>query len=401
MAPVKLTPFQGQRLVLVAGAVGAIGIVLSVIGLFLQPRLALCGWLIAFSWAVSIALGALIFLMIGYAAGARWPVAVRRLTESVTSTLPVLAVALVPILLGAGELYLWIRPPAHLNEHARALLAHKAPYLNQPFFAARGIFYFLLWVGIGWLLRRWSFQRDDITGAVVAPERPHHRERRLSAAMLPPVGLTLTFASFDWLMSLQPEWYSTAFGVYYFAGGFVASLGLVTTLAYLTRRSGLVAEKLTPFHFHALGRLLLAFSVFWAYIAFFQAMLIQIANRPEEVTFFIARIHGGWGITVWILIFGRFVLPFFLLLPRSLKLRPEVVAAVGAWIVATHYVDIYWLVAPAIEGHSAVPTWLDLAALAGLAGTSVACAGWCLRGKVLLPVNDPLLDEALAYRSAP
>lgn len=399
MAAVTLAPFRGRRVLRVAAVVGAFGVLLSLVGLVFQPRLALSAWLVAFSWAVSIALGALIFLMCGYAAGAGWPVAVRRFTEAVTSTLPVLALALVPVLLGAEELYLWIHPPAHLGEEARRLLEHKAPYLNLPFFAARGVVYVVLWASIAWALQRWSFRGDRLREPASGP--PHRKERALSAAMLPPVGLTLTFASFDWLMSLQPEWFSTAFGLYYFAGGFVASLGLVAALAHAAQRSGLVEDKLTAFHFHALGRLLFAFSVFWAYIAFFQALLIQLANKPEEVTFFIARIHGGWGVAVWLLIFGRFLLPFFVLLPRSVKLRPPVVAGVGVFIVATHYLDIYWLVAPTVDGHGALPTWHDLAALAGVGGTSVAFAAWSLRGRPLLPVNDPLLDQALAYRSAP
>jgi len=398
MAEVKLAPFRGDRVVLVAGLVGLIGLVGSAVGLVVQPRLALAGWLVAFAYVVSIALGALVFLMIGYAAGSRWPVAVRRLTEGVASALPVLALGMIPVLAGAGRIYVWVDPPPQLDEHTLELIHHKAPYLNVPFFAIRGAFYFVVWIVVAWLLRRWSLGRDD---EPQSDDRPHRKERILSAAMLPAVGLTITFASFDWLMSLQPKWFSTAFGLYYFAGGFVASLGLIAALAHGATRAGLLDDKLTRFHFHALGRLVLAFSVFWAYIAFFQALLIQIANLPEEVTFFLERIHGGWGVTVWVLIFGRFVIPFFLLLPRSIKMRPKVLAGVGLWVLALHYVDIYWLVAPRIAGHPAWPTWLDLTALAAIGGLAVAFAAASLRGKPLLPVNDPLLDDALAYRSAP
>ncbi len=180
-------------------------------------------------------------------------------------------------------------------------------------------------------------------------------------------------------------WHSSIFGIYLFAGGFVGALGLISLLAHATRRSGLVGDGITRNHFHALGRLLFAFTIFWAYIAFFQAMLIRIANLPEEVRFYLPL--------------GHFVLPFLLLLPRSVKLRPAWVAAVGAWIVFFHFLDVYWLVLPVVPGRGALPSWLDVAALTGLVGVCVAFAAWRLRGRPLIPVDDPLLDESIRYES--
>ncbi len=390
MAALTLAPFRGSRFIAIAAAVGVAGLGLSIAGFWLSPALALGGWLTAFGCAVSIALGALIFLMSSHAAGARWPVAVERLLVAIIAPLPLLALAFVPIAVGAAELYLWADPPHGLPAHLTRLLAHKAPYLNLPFFVVRTIFYFAVWIGVAWWLARWSL--GD-------PKPASGRPRALSAGMLPLIGLTLTFASFDWLMSLEPEWFSAAYGLYYFAGGFVASLGVLSALAFVARRAGLV--ELSPWHFHALGRLLLAFSILWAYIAFFQAMLIQLANKPEEVTFYVHRLEGGWQIVTWLVAAGRFAVPFLLLLPRAIKLRPGWVGAAGAWIAVLHYLDVYWLVAPAIDGHGAWPSWLDVTALAAVGGLSSAYAGWRLRGRRLVPLSDPLLAEAIAYRSAP
>jgi hypothetical protein len=402
VAPVNLTPYRGRRLLLASLLVGAVGIALWILGLLLDPVRALYGWLIAFCFGVSIAIGALIFLMCHETMGAAWPVAVRRLTEAVVGALPVLAVAFVPVAIGATTIYLWADPPAEIDAHLRELLHHKSAYLNVPFFVVRGVVFLAIWIGIASLLRRWSFA-TDATARAGAPRRRarqiQRRARALSAVALPIVGITVTFAAFDWLMSLQPAWFSSAFGIYYFAGGFVASLGLITILAHATRRSGAVGEAIARPHFHALGRLLFAFSIFWTYIAFFQAMLIQLANKPEEVTFYLERLDGGWKAVAAFLVIGRFVILFFVLLPRAIKFRPAAMAAMGAWIVFVHYVDIYWLIAPALREHGVLPTWHDVVALVGLGGLAVAFAAWRLQGKWLVPAGDSRFAKAIHYES--
>jgi hypothetical protein len=246
------------------------------------------------------------------------------------------------------------------------------------------------------VLCRWSTRRDAAASSAVSAA-PHARERAFSSAVLPLVALALTFAAFDWLMSLQPFWTSTVFGVYYFAGGFVASLGLIAALSHLARRSG--ATLIRPPHFHALGRLMFGFTVFWAYIAFFQAMLMNLANRPEEVVFYVRRLEGGWKSVAWALLFVRFVIPFLVLLPRSIKFRSGVVALVGSGLVIGHYLDIYWLVMPILDGDGPVVNVWDAAALCAIAGTCGLAAALWLRGKALVPVNDPLLQQSALYRS--
>lgn len=383
------TRFRGGRLLAVAGALGLGGLSLTALGLAVAPARALFAWLAAFTFVASVALGALCFLLIVHAAASTWPVAVRRLTEAVAGTFPLLALAFVPVVVGAAHIYPWAHPEAVEDPHLRHLIAHKAPYLNVPFFALRGAFYLAVWIAVSALLRRWSFAADES-----APSR-QQQARALSAAALPLVGLTLTFAAFDWLMSLEPAWFSSVFGIYWFAGGFVASLALLAALAEAARR-GPLAAAITTSHFHALGRLVFAFSIFWAYIAYFQALLIQIANKPEEVTFYLHRIEGGWAAVAWLLAGGRFAVPFLLLLPRATKCMPRLMAALGLFLVVTHYLDCYWLVMPLAPTRH---VWIDLAALVGLTGTAVAFAAWRLRGHALLPLGDPRLEEALAYRS--
>jgi hypothetical protein len=387
--------FRGRRSLPAALLISAAGWIGVATGLGLTPRDTWFAYLAAFTFVASLALGALVFLMVGHAIGSVWNLVLRRLVEAVVGTIPVLALLFVPLLFGLDELYPWVDPDTRLPEHAQELLHHKQGYLAPGFFTARTAVYFALWTVAAVLLRRWSLAQERAASAGSA----ERRARVLSSALLPPVALAITFASFDWLMSLQPLWFSSIFGVYYFAGGFVASFGLLTVLAYAAQRTGLSAGLIRPPHYHALGRLMFAFTVFWAYATFFQAMLIQIANRPEEVEFYVARLEHGWSAVAWLLLFGHFVLPFLVLLPRAGKFRAPLMAAVGSWLVLVHYVDIYWLVAPAQPGRGPAPTLWDLVALAAVAGPASASALWQLRGRPVVPVHHPELAQSIAYRS--
>jgi hypothetical protein len=283
-----------------------------------------------------------------------------------------------------------------LSEHESHALAHKQAYLNGPFFLARAAAYVVIWGVAALVLCGRSVRRDR--GAPAPEEAVAHRaERAFSAAFLPIVCLALTFAAFDWLMSLQPFWMSSIFGVYVFAGGFVASLGLIALLAHAAASAGVAPIR--PPHFHALGRLMFGFTIFWAYIAFFQALLIALPNRPDEVVFYVQRLAGGWRAVAWALIAARFVIPFFVLLPRAIKFRGRAMAWVGAGLVLGHYLDVYWLVMPVQSGHGPLPGVWDVSALLALGGTYALSAAWWLRGKHLVPDGDPLLEQSIAYRS--
>jgi hypothetical protein len=390
--------FEGRKILRVALVVSLLGWLGLGLG-FLRDRVgSYFAYLTAFAFVTSIALGALIFLMTTYAVNARWNVAIRRLNESIVSVFPLLALLFVPIAFGLNDLYLWASPPPDLPAHELHLLHHKQVYLNQPFFLLRSGGYFLLWMVSAFLLCRWSLRRDSRDPAPVPePADEHARERVFSSALLPLVSLALTFAAFDWLMSLQPFWVSTMFGVYYFAGGFLASFGLLSLLAYAAQRSA--DDLIRPAHFHALGRLMFGFTIFWAYIAFFQALLIALPDRPEETVFYLRRLAGGWEVSTALLGIARFVIPFFLLLPRAIKFDGRAMAALGAWIIAGHYLDMYWLVMPMYDAHGPLPNLWDLSALCAVAGLSIAFAAWRLQGRAIVPMGDPFLLESTQYRS--
>jgi hypothetical protein len=325
---------------------------------------------------------------------ATWPVAVRRLTEAIVGALPLLCALFVPLLFGLGALYgEWLHPESIHEEHVRAAVLHKTPYLNLPFFLVRTGFYFAVWLVFGALLRRGSMKGDS--SPALADSR---RLRVISVAGLPPVALTLSFAAFDWLMSLAPTWVSTMFPVYVFGGGFVAAIALLTVLAFAAERAGLL-PGLNASHYYALGRLLLTFTIFWAYAAFFQLLLIWIGNKPEEVEFYVLRSHGPWAVVSFILVLTRFVLPFLILLNYRIKRRPAWLSAVAAWIFVAHYLDMHWLVAPEAPGARAPFHWLDAAALLAVVGSCVAFTVLRVRGKPLVPVNDPALPAAFRYES--
>lgn len=382
----------GDRLLRWSFALAVLGAAGLVIGAFLDPRQLFLAYLTAYAFAVSIAGGALIFLMIGHAMNAGWPVVVRRLTETIVATLPLLALLFVPLLFGLHTLYPWTRPETLSDEVTRHIVLARRPYHDLPFFLVRSAIYLGVWAVIGTLLRRWSLARDadplaDVNG----------RMRALSAGALPAVAVTLSFASFDWLMSLTPGWFSTMYPVYWFAGGFVAALALLVLLTFAAQERGYLPD-VSLAHYHALGRMLLAFVVFWAYAAYFQFFLIWIANRPDEVGFFADRAQGPWIVVTVVLVLAQFVAPFFALLSYRLKHRPQQLAFVAAWILVAHYLDVHWLVMPAARPR--VPFhWLDLAALLAVGGACTAFSVSRLRGRAMLPIHDPALSRAIRYQS--
>lgn len=390
------TTFRGGRTALLGGAAAcALGLVLFVAGIFLDRRQAFFSYLTAWAWAVSVALGALVFLLIGHAMRAGWPVALRRLTETIAWTLPLFALLFVPIAFGAKDLYVWTRHDV-TDPHLLHAIHHKAAYLNVPFFLGRTVFYFAVWTVAIFLLRRWSILQDRDRAADVAD-----RQVTLSSAMLPAVGLTLCFAAFDWLMSLEPAWFSTMYGIWFFAGGFHGALALLTIgAAWAAADDELLGRVLRTSHFYALGRLLFAFTVFWAYIAFFQAFIIYAANKPEEVTWYVTRTAGSWRGVGFVLIVGHFFVPFFGLLPYAVKRRSRYLLAMSAWILAMHFVDVYWNVMPVLHPSGLRPHWLDLAALLFVGGAGVAFGVFSLRGKWIAPGHDPRYAASARYYSA-
>lgn len=385
-------PYAGGRTALLgAAALGAVGLLLTAVGGFSSPRDALFSYLFSFVYWVGIAVGSLLLLMVWHASNARWPVVLRRLLENHASTVLVFGVLFIPIALGLKDLFVWAAPPAGLPHAALEKLHHKHAYLNAGAFIARAALYFALWIAVSHLLRSWSVRQDADGGAPLTV-----KQRRLGAGALPFVAVALSFASFDWLMSLDPIYASTIFGLYYFSGSFMSAFAVLIIAAHLLRERGVVGSAISVEHFHSLGMFMFAFTCFWAYMAYSQGMLNWVANLPHETRFYLQRMERGFGKLGVALVVVHFALPFFFLLSRQLKRRPKALSAVAAWLLMAHALDIYWVVMPA-SGRSALPHWTVFTAFVGVGGVAVAFTLQRLRSAPAVPIGDPYLEQSLRY----
>jgi hypothetical protein len=390
----KLAAWEGGvRARNLAGAAGAAGLALTLLGGLLgDPRRVLYAYLVAFVYWLGLALGALILLGAFHAASAKWPVVLRRFLEAIPAALPLFVLLLVPILAGMRHVFPWVDLGA-LHGELRHVVEHKRPYLNPTFFVVRAAVYFVVWIGVASLLRGWSVRQDEAGGHDLT-----RKQRALGAGALPFLALTMTFAAFDWMMSLDPRFFSTIFGVYWFAGSFLGAFCLLAIGAAATRDDPTqFGAHMNLEHFHSLGKFMLSFVAFWGYIAFSQFMLIWIANVPEEIPWYVVRIHGGWGWMGAFLAVFHFVVPFFLLLSRPLKRDPRRLARLALWLLLVHWVDLYWVIMPSFGEAGPSPVIWDLAAFVGVGGLSVAFMLWRMHGVAAVPLRDPYLADSLRY----
>jgi hypothetical protein len=381
-----------NRLPVIGAVIALVGAVICAVMGPGNPKQFYFSWLVSFLFFLSLALGALFFVLIQYATQGGWGIVLRRIGETVFVTLPVMAALFVPVLLGLHDLYEWSHAEAVQHD---ALLQWKSPFLNVPFFLTRAAIYFILWSGIAVFYYRGS-RGQDVTGdhAVSA------RLRKFAGPSLIVLALTQTLASIDWIMSLTPHWYSTMFGVYFFAGSFVGFIALLSVVAVAMRRAGLVGNVINAEHLHDVGKFLFAFTAFWAYISFSQYFLMWYGNLPEETVWFKARMEGSWMKVSVLLLVGHFVAPFFYLMGRDVKRNGATLALGGAWLLVMHFVDLYWQVMPTLHPAGFRPSVLDVAALMTVGGAFVAVATWLLRRQALVPLRDPRLGESLAFENA-
>ncbi len=380
-------------------AAGVIALGACAAGGIVSPGAFFRGYLFAYVFFTGLSLGCLAIVMLHHSTGGAWGIPIRRILESGTRTLPLIAILFLPIALGMKHLYSWSRPDEVAKD---ALLQAKEAYLNVPFFLARAAFYFAVWISIAYLVNRWSLEQDQ------AGRPPHpaltRRLQLLSAGGLVAYGLTMTFASIDWVMSLEPRWFSTMYGVLHIAGQALNALAFVTAALVLMSGEKPFSGFVRSSHFHDLGKLLLAFVMFWSYVAFAQYLIIWAGNLPEEIPWYLRRLHGGWGWVGAALVVLHFALPFLLLLPEGANRNSRILAAVAGLVVLMRFVDVYWLVRPVFTQTSASATsarfgihWLDLAAAVGIGGIWLAVFLWQLEERPLLPVNDPEFVEALTH----
>ncbi|MBA3886996.1 MAG: quinol:cytochrome C oxidoreductase [Acidobacteria bacterium] len=381
-----------NRLPVVGGVGALLGVAACAILGAANPTQFFFSWLVAFLFFLSLALGALYFVLIQYAAQGGWGIVLRRIGETTFATIPVMAILFLPLLFGLGSLYPWSVSGA--AEHD-ALLRWKEPFLNVPFFLIRAGLYFACWSFIALLYYRLSRGQDATGDPAVSA-----RLRRLAGPALIVLAVTQTFAVIDWIMSLTPHWYSTIFGLYFFAGSFVGFIALLAVVAVAMRRAGLLDTVISPEHLHDVGKFLFAFTAFWAYIGFSQFFLIWYANLPEETVWYKVRMEGSWLTVSVLLMVGHFAVPFFFLMGRAVKRRGSTLAVGGAWLLAMHFVDIYWLVMPALHPDGVRLSALDAAAFLAVGGCFVAAAGWLMRRQALVPLRDPRLPESLAFENS-
>jgi len=373
-----------QRVALVAGMVG---LGLCALGAVSSPTQFFRSYLIAFIFWLGIGIGSLAILMIYHITGGAWGAVTRRVLESGTRTLPLMALLFLPVLLGMHTLYEWTHPEVVAHD---PILLHKAVYLNVPFFVARAALYFTVWLLLVYFLNRWSLQQD----ASLDP-RPGQRLELLSRGGLLLVGLTMSFASIDWMMSLEPHWFSTIYGILVMGGQVVSAMAFVIPVAAVlaAEPDGPLAHAISAEQFHDLGKLLLAFVMLWTYFMLSQFLIIWAGNLPEEIPWYLKRLQGGWQVLGIGLVLGHFVLPFVVLLSRDVKRNPRRLAILASCIIVARFVDVFWLINPAFNAGGLTVHWLDAMALIGIGGIWLWTFVWQLKGRSLLAVHDPSLPE--------
>jgi hypothetical protein len=345
-------------------------------------------YLFAFIYFIMICLGALFFVQVQFLTGSAWSVPVRRFMENIAACLPMGALLFIPVALGIKVLYPWTQP------NHDAILQSKSAWLNPEGFLIRAGIYFLIWTIWSGSIYMQS-TKQDTTKSI----KQMHILSAWSAPGLLLGFLTGSLASFDWVMSLNPKWYSTIFGIYCMAGGGLAFMAVITLIGLGFRGSNILKNTITEEHYHDLGKWMFAVTVFWAYIAYSQYMLIWYANIPEETIFFKMRNSGTWGAWSLLLVVGHFFVPFLVLLGRAAKRNYTVLSLMAGWILAMHFVDIYWLLMPNFTPYVNL-NWMDFAAFVAVGSTMAFLFWWRLRHHALVPVGDMRFEEGLAFENA-
>ena len=376
-----------QRALIVAIA----GVVLLAVGAFVSTEQFFRSYLIGFLLWGGVALGSLAIMMLHNLTGGPWGFAIRRILESGARTLPLVALLFVPLLFGIHSLYEWSHSEVMATNH---IVAHKQAYLNQTGFILRAALYFIVWIGAGLLVMRSLKRLEEANAYYVTP-----RLQSLSAAGLVLYFLMVTFASIDWVMSLEPEWFSTIFGMLFVVGQGLSTFAFsIAILVLLVGANQKLRDVVLPEYFHDLGNFLFAFTMLWAYISFSQFLIIWSANLPEEVTWYTHRINGSWGVIPLVLFSVHFVMPFLLLLSRKVKRNGRALMRIAVLILVMRAIDLFWHIEPAFneKGNNSIHFhWLDLVAPIALGGIWFYFFIMQLKKvPTLLPANAPLLEGA-------
>ena len=373
-----------------------IGLIAFAAALFTNPQRAWYSFLLNYFYFLCLGLAGVFFTALQHSTRSTWSVSVRRVAEGIAAYLPVAAILSVLLIIGAKFLYSWTFP-TFAAEHPLHYEGEAAPggrtaYLNLPMFSLRIGLFFLIWMAFALFMIHNSIRQDKTAEAGLSKKNIH-----LSIAFLPIFAITFTLASFDLIMSLEPRWYSTIFGVYCFAGLFQAGLAFITILVIKLRRQGPLAGVVNPAHLKDLGGLLFAFSVFMAYIGFSQFMLQWYANMPEETFFFLRRLDGNW---LWLslaLPLFKFFVPFFGLLSQAAKRSEKRLLQVSILVLIGQWLDIYWMVVPVFKEAPALLSWAEVGIGLGFAGLFGLSLTWFYKRHPIIPVGDPRLSASINW----
>jgi hypothetical protein len=354
------------------------------------PKQLFLSYLVGYNYWLGSALGCLVFLMLQYVTGGAWGILLRRILEAAASTLPLLAILFVPILIGLPYVYEYGQWSVVSTSE---LLRFKAVWLSAPFVVGKTIAYFACWIGLMVLFRRWSKQQDE-----GADGRILERCENVGAPGIIVYALTITFASIDWVMSLEPAWYSTIYPVMFAVGQLLNGFAFALTVLLLLADRPPFAGALRPSHLRDLGSLLLTFVIFWAYMSFSQFLLIWVGNLPEETPWYLRRSREGWQYVVIVIAICHFGLPFLMLLLRDIKEHRGRLLGVAVGLLAMRFLDMFWWVEPAFDHEGEYFYWLlDLSAWVGVGGVYIWWFLGQLKSRPLLPFKDPNLAEALRH----
>ncbi len=368
---------------------GAAGLALCAVGWLLDPTQFYRSYLVAFMLWNGLTLGCLAVAFLHQLTGGAWGTVSRRILEAGTRLFPVTLLFFIPLLFGIHSLYMWSNPAVVATDKA---LQHKAPYLNVGFFLVRAAVYFLIWNALSYFFNKSSLAQDGSS-----PEPWRVKLERMSGPGLLLYGATVTFSSIDWVMSLQPHWFSTIWGILFLGGQGVSAFSFAVAIIVLLSSRPPMSDFITGRHLRDLGTLLFAFIMLWAYFNFSQFLLIWAGNLPEEIPYYLVRMNGPW---MWIglfLVIFHFAVPFLLLLSRDLKRNAKRIRAVAIWVFCMRLVDLFWIAGPAYDNGAFHIHWLDLAAPIGLGGVWISAFFWQLKQRPLFPLHDPNLEEALEH----
>ena len=368
--------------------VGAVGLIASIIGYFLDADQFFFSYLVSFVFFSGIALAALLMVMLHHITKSSWGVLFRRISETFISNIWIWAIFAIPVILGIHNLYHWSHEDAVM---ADKILKGKSAYLNTPFFIARQFIYFAIWGYLGYKLHKVSVEMDKTNDWGLTALL-----RKVSAPGIPLFALSVAFASFDWLMSLDPHWFSTMFGVYFFAISFQTFWPVMILLVFYMQRKGILKNTIRQVHIYDLGAWFFAFTVFYAYIAFSQFLLIYYANLPEETLWYFHRLEGSWKYIAYSLLIFRFAIPFLVLLNREAKKNRTILTNISILVLVIHFAEIYWIAMPVLFKHGIHFSWMDITAFLGLGGIFFGLFFNTFKKHDMVPKNDPKLDDCLS-----